>query len=510
MSLTSPAAVELASLLNSILPNSFNCRLPRVKIDSLALHSRDIQPGGAFIALRGHSTDGNVFIDDAINRGAAVVLAETDVDNSSVSVRETEQGTVSIVHVPFLRKAIGHIAANFYDHPSKALSLIGITGTNGKTSTAHLVAHGIREMVGACGLMGTLGVGVIGHEEIRATANTTPDAISVQKALYGFKSGGAQQGVMEVSSHALEQERVQGCFFKTAVFTNLSRDHLDYHKTMEAYGNAKAKLFTWPGLQNAIINVDDEFGQQLVERTRVAGKLIRLSAARELVDEDHTLSVTSLNISSSGMHVGLNSPWGEAQIQSPLMGRFNLYNLMSAFAVLMLEGFRLNEVIEALEKAPAVPGRMQAFGGKGSPRVVVDYAHTPDALLAVLQALKEHCHSQLICVFGCGGDRDKGKRAQMGKVAELYADRLIITDDNPRSEDSELIVQDILEGISRDADVKVIHDRKRAIFEAVQSASAEDVVLVAGKGHEEYQQIGADCFPFNDAHEAKLALEQVA
>ncbi len=504
------AAVELSSLLESILPASLNKLIPKLKVSALALHSSEINSGTAFIALRGERMNGKAFIDDAVGRGAPVVLAEAEDNDYYLSACQIGGLSAPVFHIPALRCKVGHIAANFYGTPSQDLALMGITGTNGKTSTAYITAHAIQKLVGRCGLIGTLGAGVIGEENIRKTANTTPDAISIQRVLRDFKQLNSRHAVMEVSSHALEQDRIQGCRIKSAVFTNLTRDHLDYHVSMEAYGRAKAKLFSWPELQNAVINIDDDFGLQLAKTAKVSEAVITLSTkSMNTSSHDANIFLKNLDISPLGMSFDLSSPWGEVRINASLMGRFNLYNLMSSFALLMLEGFSIKEVAAALEQVPPVPGRMQALGGQDKPRVVIDYAHTPDALSLALQALKEHCQQKLTCVFGCGGDRDKGKRALMGEIASSFADKLIITDDNPRTEDSKQIVKDILAGISSGAEVSVIHDRKTAISEAITSANKKDVVLVAGKGHEEYQQIGAECYPFNDATEAKLALERL-
>ena len=360
-------------------------------------------------------------------------------------------------------------------------------------------------------MIGTIGWGRPGA--LQAVELTTPDVVSVHRQLSCLHQAGARNVVMEVSSHALDQGRVDGVRFASALFTNLTRDHLDYHGDMQAYGQAKARLFQWPGLQMAAVNVDDAFGERLYRSLPPRMRRVAVSLRREAAagGESDWLAASGIRPLAGGLELDILSSWGTARLRSPLLGSFNAPNLLLALAVLLDQGLDLPRAVSALESVPAPPGRMQALSaGPGAPLVIVDFAHTPDALDKALQAAREHCSARLWCVFGAGGDRDPGKRPLMGRVAAMLADRLVITSDNPRHEDPLAIIAGIREGVERDVQVTEMADRAAAIAWAVSAAGEGDVVLIAGKGHERYQQWGEEKRPFSDQDCARAALERRA
>jgi len=467
-----------------------------IVVSGLNLDSRRVRPGDAFFALRGTREHGIKFAAIAVQRGARVVLAEAPAPSETTL-------DVPVLWIDNLHGRVGDIAARFFGEPSAALSVIGVTGTNGKTSTVQLLAHALEHLGHRAATIGTLGAGL--HGNLQAGERTTPDAIEVQGLLAEFRAEGATHVAMEVSSHALEQGRVGAVKFDVAAFTNLTRDHLDYHGSMEAYGAAKAKLFAWPSLHAAVINIDDAFGRELAEQLPANARALRYSAAG---DDRADIAATAVTTSSEGLNFVLRTPWGERPVSSRLLGRFNVANLLTVVGCLGALGEPFESIVEAVEAMEPVNGRMNRLGGFGNePLVVVDYAHTPDALEQALTALRAHCAGQLICVFGCGGDRDAGKRPVMGEIAERLADSIVVTDDNPRSEDGDVIVAQIVAGLSRPAQAKVERDRAAAIRWAVTRAKPGDVVLVAGKGHETYQESAAGKRPFDDFAVARAALE---
>jgi UDP-N-acetylmuramoyl-L-alanyl-D-glutamate--2,6-diaminopimelate ligase len=364
-----------------------------------------------------------------------------------------------------------------------------------------LLAQALERLGRRAATIGTLGAGL--HGQLAAGERTTPDAIAVHGLLAGFRDAGASHVVMEVSSHALDQGRVNAVDFDLALFTNLTRDHLDYHGSMAAYGAAKARLFAWPGLRAAVINIDDDFGRALA--ARLPPGVRRLTTGIASADAD--LRASAIRGSDTGLAFHLHTPWGEAEIDSALLGRFNIANLLGVAAALGALGVRFDALRAALAALTPVPGRMSRLGGGSAPLVVVDYAHTPDALEQALTALRAHCRGALICVFGCGGERDAGKRPEMGAIAARLADRAIVTDDNPRGEDGDAIVAAIRAGMPADAAVSVQRDRAIAIAGAIAAARPGDVVLIAGKGHEPYQEIAGVRRPFDDRDVARAALE---
>jgi UDP-N-acetylmuramoyl-L-alanyl-D-glutamate--2,6-diaminopimelate ligase len=462
-----------------------------LRICGLTLDSRQVRPGEAFVALRGTRAHGIAYAAEAVARGAAVVLAEAPVVDGFTP-------GVPVLWIDDLHARLGEIAARYYGHPSRALRIVGVTGTNGKTSTVQLVTQALARLGHTAASIGTLGAGLYGA--LDEGERTTPDAISVQRLLARFRDQGATHVAMEVSSHALEQGRVGAVGFEVAAFTNLTRDHLDYHGTMEAYGAAKAKLFAFPGLQAAAVNVDDAFGRALADRLPGGMRVLRTGLAGT-----SDVSADDVVTSAEGLAFELRTPWGTQAIRSALLGRFNVANLLAVVACLGALGEPFARIVEAVEALTPVNGRMSRLGGDGRhPLVVVDYAHTPDALEQALTALRAHCAGRLLCVFGCGGERDAGKRPQMGAIAERLADVAIVTDDNPRGEDGDAIVAQIRAGMQRPATVE--RDRAAAIALAIAQAGVDDVVLIAGKGHETYQEGAAGKRPFDDLAVARAAL----
>jgi UDP-N-acetylmuramoyl-L-alanyl-D-glutamate--2,6-diaminopimelate ligase len=470
----------------------------RAVVSGLALDSRRVRRGDAFFALRGSQGHGIEFAAAAVQRGAQVVLAE----GPALDVAPLE---VPLLWVDGLRDQVGEIAARFHDRPSEAMRVIGITGTNGKTSCVQLLAQALTSLGHRAASIGTLGAGLHGH--LREGERTTPDAIAVQQLLSEFRDAGATHVAMEVSSHALEQGRVAAVDFELAAFTNLTRDHLDYHGSMQAYGAAKASLFEWPGLRGAAINVDDPFGRELSTRLPEDVAVLRLSMNAGV---DAEIVASRVVASADGLTFHLRTPWGSRGVNSCLLGRFNVANLLVVVACLGALGESFERIVDALESLQPVNGRMSRLGGgQGLPLVVVDYAHTPDALEQALTALRAHCTGRLICVFGCGGERDAGKRPLMGAIVAGMADIAIVTDDNPRSEDGDAIVAQIAAGMTAARRMAIERDRGQAIGQAITMARSGDVVLIAGKGHEPYQEGPDGKRPFDDRSVAHEALERL-
>ncbi|MGH8158485.1 MAG: UDP-N-acetylmuramoyl-L-alanyl-D-glutamate--2,6-diaminopimelate ligase [Rhodanobacter sp.] len=471
----------------------------RIVLSGLTLDSRRVHRGDAFFALRGTQGHGIEFAAGAVQRGAQVVLAEAP----AVEVAPLD---VPLLWIDDLHTQVGEIAARFYDRPAEAMHVIGITGTNGKTSCVQLLAQALSLLGHRAASIGTLGAGL--HGQLREGERTTPDAVTVQALLAEFREAGASHVAMEVSSHALEQGRVAAVDFEVAGFTNLTRDHLDYHGSMEAYGAAKAKLFAWPGLQAAVINIDDDFGRELAAQLPAGVKPLRFSLAD---DAEAEIAASAIVTSAEGLAFRLRTPWGTHALNSHLLGRFNVANLLVVVACLGALGEPFERIVATVEQLQPVNGRMSRLGGRqGLPLVVVDYAHTPDALEQALTALRAHCAGHLICVFGCGGERDAGKRPLMGAIAARLADVAIVTDDNPRGEDGDAIVAQIVAGMTASRAMTIERDRATAIGQALQIAQSGDVVLIAGKGHESYQEGAAGKRPFDDLAAAHAALERIS
>ena len=510
------------------MPAAVGIRRPRFSlraIDALGVKrlssdSRNIGRGDTFVAYPGEARDGRDFIPAAIASGASSVLWDNTDFAWNPSWRAANLG------VGNLQRHAGDIASHIYGRPSAKLWMIGITGTNGKTSCSQWIAQSLTRAGRRCAVIGTLGCGFPGA--LAPSLNTTPDAVWIHAALSDFLRRGARSVSMEVSSHGLEQHRVSGVEFDVALLTNISRDHLDYHGSMRSYRAAKAKLFKWPSLRYAVLNLDDKFGAVLATRIpRRNLNVIGYGFGRTTAVRGRGLlrmQGRNLCVNADGLSFDVSTPWGSASLASALIGRFNADNLLGSLATLLASEVSLDDAVSALQRVKAVPGRTERYGGGRRPLVVVDYAHTPDALEKVLTALRELVlgsgpkakasrksnpkpetrNPKLICVFGCGGDRDRGKRPLMGRVATRLADQVIITSDNPRSEDPFAIIADILEGV--EAECAVTADRARAIRQAIAAARRGDVVLIAGKGHEAYQEAGGVRHPFSDAAAAKAAL----
>ncbi|MHA6492638.1 UDP-N-acetylmuramoyl-L-alanyl-D-glutamate--2,6-diaminopimelate ligase [Pseudomonas borbori] len=464
-----------------------------VLIRELTLDSRKVRPGDLFLAVPGTEQDGRVHIADAIARGAAAVAYEAQ------GAQAMTAHSAELVAIKGLAGQLSAIAGRFYGEPSRGLHLIGITGTNGKTSVSQLLAQALDLLGERCGIVGTLGNGF--YNALALGRHTTPDPIGVQATLADMKNAGARAVAMEVSSHGLHQGRVAALAFDVAVFTNLSRDHLDYHGSMQAYGEAKAALFNWSGLRCRVLNLDDAFGRELAAAEHES-RLISYS----LENAEAYLYCRDAHFDEQGVRATLVTPRGEGSLRSSLLGRFNLSNLLAVVGALLGMDYPLDEILKVLPQLQGPVGRMQRLGGVNRPLVVVDYAHTPDALEKVLEALRPHVKGRLLCLFGCGGDRDSGKRPLMADVVERLADGVLVTDDNPRSELPQQIFSDIRGGFKAPEQVQFVHGRGQAIAQLIAGASVDDVLVLAGKGHEDYQEINGVRQPFSDLIEADKAL----
>jgi UDP-N-acetylmuramoyl-L-alanyl-D-glutamate--2,6-diaminopimelate ligase len=470
--------------------------VPAVLVKGLGLDSRSVSHGQAFIAVGGGSTHGMAHVGEAEVRGATVVIHD--------GLAEVPELSIPAVAVPGLGQRLSSLAARFYHAPSDQLTVAGVTGTNGKTSTVHFIAQAWQRTSGDAGIIGTIGYGP--PDQLKPANMTTPDPISLQAMLSGCIDQEVEKVAMEVSSHALDQGRCDDVAFDAAVFTNLSRDHLDYHSSMDAYEAAKRRLFTDCRPRFAIINHDDPAGKSLIRHVSQSTQV--LSYGTNGASE---LRAAILDMDSSGMTLSIASPWGGGKLHTGLLGAFNVSNLLATAGTLALLGMPWTWVMHQMEIMHPVPGRMHCLGGEfNQPVVVVDYAHTPDALEQALLALRAHLHGRLICVFGCGGDRDAGKRPMMAKVAESLADRIVLTTDNPRNELPEEIIGDMLAGLDDHGKVEVITDRSAAIRQAVLKSRSGDIVLIAGKGHETWQETRGRRIPFSDEALVRSALEDAA
>jgi UDP-N-acetylmuramoyl-L-alanyl-D-glutamate--2,6-diaminopimelate ligase len=496
----------------------------KLPVTRLVADSRSVRQGDTFVAYPGEKSDGRQFISQAIAQGASSVIWEAQ------HFTWDAKWQVPNLAIDDLRHKAGWLADSAYGEPSGKLWMVGITGTNGKTSTSHWIAHALNDTGKRCALIGTLGNGF--PDALQASANTTPDAIRVHGLLADYIRDDAQAIAMEVSSHALSQGRVNAVRFDVAMLTNLSRDHLDYHGDMQSYADAKRKLFDWHQLRHVVLNLDDAFGAELAEqltlqegRRGLTGNIVSDSVQEDAEVVGYGLSDKALQLAerlglrmvygnlldmtSQGLRLAVHSSWGAAELKSELVGRFNAANLLGTLAVLLVSGISLSDAALSLGRVRPVAGRMQRLGGVRQPTVIVDYAHTPDAMEKVLQALREVSEAtggKLICVFGCGGDRDRGKRAMMGVVAQKLADRCIVTSDNPRSENPRQIIAEVVSGMN-EKNLEIIVDRAAAIKRAIGNAQQSDTVLIAGKGHEDYQEIGGVKYPFNDVLVAQQALK---
>jgi UDP-N-acetylmuramoyl-L-alanyl-D-glutamate--2,6-diaminopimelate ligase len=477
-----------------------------VKITRLVTDSRAIQSGDTFVAYLGEHLDGRKFIAQAIAQGANAVIWEAR------GFQWHSDWQIPNLGIEGLRDQAGYLANSVYGQPSEKLWMVGVTGTNGKTSTTHWIGQVLTAMRQKCALIGTLGNGFQGA--LQHSVNTTPDAIRVHQLLADYVHHDAKAVAMEVSSHALTQGRVNGVRFDVALLTNLSRDHLDYHGTMAHYAASKRQLFDDNHLKFAVLNLDDLFGRELAEQLRDAPAEIigygLTAAAQQFAAQSGIRMVYGalLSMDAAGFQLAVQSSWGSGSVYTSLLGRFNAENLLGVLAVLLVSGVSFTDALDGLTTVQPVAGRMQRLGGQNKPAVIVDYAHTPDALEKVLQTLRETCPTgKIFCVFGCGGDRDRGKRAVMGKIAERNADVVVITSDNPRTENPSEIIAEIVLGMCDDKHL-IIEDRSIAIQHAIQHATAQDAVLIAGKGHEHYQEIQGVRYDFRDTDIAYTALQK--
>ncbi len=486
-------AITLQSLLHGMVD------APAIEISGIATDSRLLRPGEVFLACAGESFHGLTFAKAVAAAGAVAIVYDSETSGDVLP-----DSDLPMIAFPYLQQKIGEIANRWFDSPSEALNVTAITGTNGKTTVAVLLSRCQQLLGQRCGYIGTLGKGI---EKIEGGGLTSPACIELHEALAAFRSEDATHAAIEVSSHALTQGRTDGVQFNTAIFTNLSRDHLDYHGDMQSYFEAKARLFTDNELDHRIINIDGEFGSKLADRCDsnvvvVSTQFERVSNGRPFV------FARAVVADESGSRIRFDTSWGEVEVSVRMPGDFNVENTALVLACLLRNEVSLSDAREALAQVEAPPGRMQAVRVAGSaklPSVFVDFAHTPSALEKALKAIRQHSSNDLWCVYGCGGDRDRGRRSQMGKIAARLADYVVVTSDNPRSEDASNIIGDILAGMNESA--IVIEDRAAAIAYAIDNCSDSAIVMIAGKGHESVQIVGDKSIPFSDFEVALANLE---
>lgn len=483
--------------------------IPQITVSGVCIDSRELSKDGneLFMVFDDGTTTNATYLDTALRANIAAILIDDKI------IAHTDISPVPLLRCKNLYQWLGIIADRFFGNSTSSMKVIGVTGTNGKTSVSQIIAQTINVLQqNSCGLIGTLGYGL--PDKLAKGLNTTPDALTVHRLLANFHGENINTVVMEVSSHGLHQYRVEGVKFDTAIFTNLSRDHLDYHQTETEYALAKQRLFTDFDLSNAVVNLDDKMGRQLIkvipENVNVyAYTLQQSNSEQEQFSEKYIVRGNILDISVGSMRMSVCSPWGEMEIYTGLYGKFNAANILASITALCATGYSFKEVINAVSRCHNVPGRMETYTSTDKATVVIDYAHTPDALEQVLNTLQPLSVGKLICVFGCGGDRDKGKREIMGRIAAGLADHIVLTNDNPRSESPQAIIDQILAGISDSNKVTSEPDRSKAIQKTIQSADAQDVILIAGKGHEDYQDIAGKRIPFSDQAVVRQWLEVV-
>ena len=489
-----------------------------VPVRNLVTDSRCVQTGDTFVALAGEKVDARKLIPQAIASGANAVIWD------AYNFTWNPEWSIPSLAVVGLRDKVGFIADHVYGHPSRKLRVAGFTGTNGKTSCSHWYAQAMEKLRKKTAVVGTLGNGFI--EALETTVNTTPDSVSLQKSLARFLHNGAKNVAMEVSSHGIVQGRINGTMLSVAVLTNLSRDHLDYHQDMDAYAATKARLFFWPGLKYAVLNIDDVLGIELLQQlarepVQVIGYGFREEAIKSVSQQCWMVFGSNLKVGLHGLEFDIEFQGNHQHLKTDLTGKFNATNLLAVAAALLASGVAFTDAVRALQYVQPIAGRMEKFGGGSQPVVIVDYAHTPDALEKVLTTLREILEfsrvtkkttrgsGRLHCVLGCGGERDKGKRGLIGGVVTRYADDVIFTSDNPRNEDPHVIVNDMISGVYGD-NYQVEINRELAIYQSISSASSNDIVLVAGKGHENYQEIKGQKIPFSDAVVVQQILQDLS
>ena len=501
------AKIKMPGMLLSELLSGFALHdpVPTIQIFDIASNSANVTANSAFVALPGIKTNGIDYAIDAVKAGAIAVIYDATDDYSLQRIPLLrKQVDIHWIGVDQLDHANGHIVSRFFGDPGQAMTIVGITGTDGKSSVTHLVTQALTRIGKTCASIGTLGYGI--GNNLTPDTLTTPDSVSLQSRLHEFQQQRCEYVVMEVSSHALEQYRVNGCDFDIAVLTNLGRDHLDYHGDQQSYAAAKARLFHDFKLSGRVVNVDDSFGLQISEDVEPES-LIRYS-----VDSDGgptaEVKLLASEMTANGLNIRAVTPLGEITAVTALLGSFNAENTLACIATLLALGLDYNQLELAVKDLKPIPGRMEKFTGeRGSAAAVIDFAHTEQALRACLGASRQHTEGLLWCVFGCGGDRDQGKRSGMGRAVEELADRVIVTDDNPRNESPEKIVSEILAGMQHPDQACVVHNRQAAIEYALSQAAAEDLVVIAGKGHEQEQIVGNERRPFSDRHVVSRILQ---
>ena len=456
-------------------------------VGDLRNNSQAIKPGDIFCAIIGHQQDGRSFIDKAVNNGAKLVIAECEDKNQHGDIEQAHDAdNIAIVSFYQLNKTLFKLAKSYYQQPQDAMSIIGITGTNGKTTTSQLIAQMLTLAEKPCAVIGTNGAGSV--EKLIPVENTTPSALELHQLFNRFRDDSFDSVAMEVSSHALSQNRVLASLFDVALFTNLSRDHLDYHGSMSDYAAAKKLIFTANNKQVAVINYDDEQAKKWLENWPESQVVWLYGREKNIKTNHHYVTAENIIHHEYGVSFLLVSHLGQVEMTSPLLGDFNIDNLLAAISVLLIQGIKLTQVNKLIQQLAATAGRMEAIRSENMATAVVDYAHTPDALEKALKACQKHCSGNLFVVFGCGGDRDKGKRPLMAQAAERYADYIVVTNDNPRNEDAQSIADDIVAGFSQplSTNIKIILERKPAVLDTLNRAKVGDIVLLAGKGHEDY------------------------
>lgn len=468
--------------------------LPSVDIHSIENDSRHVGKNALFLAYPGAATDGRQYISQAIDSGAVAIAYES---KDGFVPPQTQEAI--FIPLESLAETMMGLAQRFYPVNDSELSITGVTGTNGKTTIAYVLAQAYEKLNGNSAYIGTLGQGQV--HQLKRLSNTTPDCLVLQKLFHHYQSKGIQHIIMEASSHALAQHRVAGVKFKQAIFTNLTQDHLDYHKTMADYAAAKAKLFAFPSLEYAIINYDDPYAKLMAEQIPAGCELLTYG-----LHPKADIHAVDMHTHQQGMSFNISTPWGLFCLQTVLIGQFNLYNILSVFTGLVCSGYKPDMVADVIRHLQPSPGRMEMVAHK--PQIIVDFAHSPDALNNVLKTIRQLSHGKVIVVFGCGGERDFGKRPYMGEIASQYADHIIITNDNPRTEDPEAIMAAIDSGIPASQSKEMISDRRLAIQKAIELANDDDVILVAGKGHETNQIIGTKTYPFSDQQVIRSLLKE--
>lgn len=503
------AGVTLHALLEGLVDASSLSPVADVVVEGVTQNSRNIAANYLFIAVRGTASHGLKFIEQVARSGASVVLWD-DAASEQKNKLDALADELICLQVEGLQQKTGEIASRFFNHPSHNLKLIGVTGTDGKTSVSHYIAQCMDSKLSPCGVLGTLGNGLI--HDLKPTGLTTASAVDVQQSLASLVSEGAKAAAMEVSSHGLDQGRVNSVRFDTAVFTNLSQDHLDYHGNMQAYFEAKSKLFAIEGLKSAVINLDDGFGRMLAQKYNERLTVYGYSASPD-IDElepyvDYIVHAKSIKPTEHGFEINVVTPKGAGYFELNLLGSFNVSNTLAVLATLLLNNVTFEESLKRLHAIRPVAGRMELIIAENAPTVIVDYAHTPQGIAAACNAAKLHFSSKLWCVFGCGGDRDREKRPLMAQAAERFADSIIVTSDNPRHEDPQEIIEQIISGFTKVDIVTSYVDRREAIAHAIKHASADDVILIAGKGHESCQIVGDTYIGFDDRDVARALLEE--